>query len=134
MIRKIKNGELIEIANGIARLQKREETYGNNGKSLLGNRIRVAYAIRKNKTEILKKLEPYNEELRELIKKYNSPEAQKTGALKIREDCIEEWKTQLKELQDIEVEVNIHSISLADLEGLEIGSIGLEELDFMIAD
>ena len=78
--------------------------------------IRLSYAISKNITNIDRELVAYNKEREKLIMKYG--EKDEEGNLKTKEDGtinildIESFNKDLKEILDIEAEVDIHVIDL----------------------
>lgn len=103
----IKNGRL---ANSIDVLNKL---------TTMDLNIKVSYVVAKNISKIDKELEIYNKEKSKLIEKYG--EKDEDGKLKIREDGkinivdLENWNKDIKELNDIENEIDIHKINEEDL-------------------
>ena len=83
--------------------------------------IKVAYAISKNVNKIESELKVYNTEKNKLVNKYG--EKDKEGKLKVdengniplKEEHIEDWNRDIKELLSIENEIDIHMINLDDL-------------------
>lgn len=118
----MKNRELIENYNRLFNLQREETEYHEKtGKQLLGGRVKVMYAVKKNMTEFLKKLEPYHEARSELLKSYENDETN------------EEFAAKQEELLNIDVEdVNIHKIDYMLLDGLELSSVDLGAFMCMI--
>lgn len=78
--------------------------------------IKLSYAISKNITKIDRELTVYNKEREKLINKYG--EKDEEGNLKTKEDGtinildIDSFNNDLKEILDIETEVDIHLIDL----------------------
>ena len=78
--------------------------------------IKLSYAISKNITKINRELVVYNKERQKLIEKYG--EKDKEGNLKAKEDGtinildIDSFNKDLKEILEIETEVDIHLIDL----------------------
>lgn len=78
--------------------------------------IKLSYAISKNITKINRELVVYNKERQKLIEKYG--EKDKEGNLKAKEDGtinildIDSFNKDLKEILEIETEVDIHVIDL----------------------
>lgn len=103
----IKNGRL---ANSIDVLNKL---------TTMDLNIKVSYVVAKNISKIDKELEIYNKEKSKLIEKYG--EKDEDGKLKIREDGkinivdLENWNKDIKELNEIENEIDIHKINEEDL-------------------
>lgn len=128
---KMTNREIITAINRIVAMQNRE---AENKEKIFGDRIKVLYAIKKNKGRLEHLLRPYNEAREELLEECNKPDAQLHGELDIREDCLAKWNKEINELLDIEVDVDIHTIKLADLEGLSLIQNDMEAVFFMIDD
>lgn len=78
--------------------------------------IKLSYAISKNITKIDRELISYNKEREKLIEKYG--EKDEEGNLKTKEDDtinildIDNFNNDLKEILEIETEVDIHVIDL----------------------
>lgn len=78
--------------------------------------IKLSYAFSKNITKIDRELTAYNKERQKLIEKYG--EKDKEGKLKTKEDGtinildIDSFNKDLKEILEIETEVDIHLIDL----------------------
>lgn len=104
--------------------------------------VKVAYAITKNINKINSELKAYNEEKAKLIDKY--AEKDKEGKLKtdeygnvpLKEEHIEDYNRDIKELLSIENEIDIHMINLDDLlnSNYNISPAELTAIDFMIND
>lgn len=81
--------------------------------------IKLSYALSKNITKIDRELEVYNKERQKLIEKYG--EKDKEGKLKTKEDGtinildIDNFNKDLKEILEIETEVDIHTIDLENI-------------------
>lgn len=148
MTKKMTNGELIKAYNGLFAVQQTEEAYRRRtGKPLLGGRIKLTYAIKKNMKTILDKLTPYNESREELIREYRDQEAEaawakeqtekKDGATTETKEIYREGKTKEEfeskqaELLGIEVEADIHTVKMDLLDGLDLDSEDLEAFWFM---
>ena len=104
--------------------------------------IKVAYAISKNVNKIESELKVYNTEKAKLIDKYC--EKDEEGKLKIdengnaalKEEYIEDYNKDIKELLSIENEIDIHMIKLDDLlnSNYDISPAELSAIDFMIEE
>lgn len=96
--------------------------------------IKLSYAFSKNITNIDRELVAYNKEKRKLIKKYG--EKDKEGNLKTKKDGtinilnIDNFNKELKEILEIETEVDIH---LIDLESTNV-DINITPLELMLID
>lgn len=81
--------------------------------------IKLSYALSKNITKIDRELEVYNKERQKLIEKYG--EKDKEGKLKTKEDGtinildIDNFNKDIKEILEIETEVDIHLIDLESI-------------------
>lgn len=104
--------------------------------------IKLAYAITKNINKINSELKAYNEEKAKLIDKYSEKDeegklkADEYGNVILKEEHIEDWNRDIKELLSIENEVDIHMIQLDDLlnSNYNISPAELSVIDFMIND
>lgn len=104
--------------------------------------IKVAYAISKNVNKIESELKVYNTERNKLANKYG--EKDKEGKLKVdengnvplKEEYIEDYNRDIKELLSIENEIDIHMIKLDDLlnSNYDISPAELSAIDFMIEE
>lgn len=123
------NKEIIEAVNRIAAMQAREN---ESKEKLFGDRIKIIYAIKKNKDRLTRILKPYEESRDELLQECNKKEAQLNGCVDIRNDCKEKWKKGMDELLGIESEVDIHTVRFSEIEGLSLSISDLEAIDFML--
>lgn len=104
--------------------------------------IKLAYAITKNINKINSELKAYNEEKAKLIDKYSEKDEEgklksdEIGNVTLKEEHIEDWNRDIKELLSIENEVDIHMIQLDDLlnSNYNISPAELSVIDFMIND
>lgn len=104
--------------------------------------VKVAYAITKNINKIDIELKSYNEEKTKLINKYAEKDqegklkADEDGNVVLKEEHIEDWNRDIKELLSIENEVDIHMIQLDDLlnSNYDISPAELAAIDFMISE
>lgn len=96
--------------------------------------IKLSYAISKNITKINRELVVYNKERQKLIEKYG--EKDEESKLKTKEDGtinildIDSFNKDLKEILDIETEVDIHVI---DLEKVNV-DINITPGEIMLVD
>ncbi|MGG7215244.1 hypothetical protein ACQPUY_16820 [Clostridium nigeriense] len=96
--------------------------------------IKISYAFSKNITKIDRELTAYNKERQKLIEKYG--EKDKEGNLKTKEDGtinildIDNFNKDLKEILEIETEVDIH---LIDLESVN-ADINITPGELMVID
>ena len=104
--------------------------------------VKVAYAITKNINKINTELKAYNEEKTKLINKYGEKDEEgklkvdENGIIHLKEEFIEDYNRDIKELLSIENEIDIHMIQLDDLlnSDYNISPAELMTIDFMIKD
>ncbi|MGN1029719.1 MAG: hypothetical protein ACI4P7_06460 [Bacilli bacterium] len=119
---KIKNEKLVNSIGVLSKLTNMELP------------IKLSYAFSKNITNIDRELVAYNKERQKLIEKYG--EKDKEGNLKTKEDGtinilnIDNFNKELKEILEIETEVDIH---LIDLESTNV-DINITPLELMLID
>ena len=100
--------------------------------------VRVSYKLAKNIKSIEKELNIYEEEKQKFINKYG--EKDEEGKLKTKEDGsinitdTENWNKDIKELLEIEAEINIEKINIDELAkgDLKITPSELALIDYMI--
>lgn len=131
MLIKMTNGEMIARANGIAKIQEREE---KTGSSILGSNINVVYAIAKNKKAMIQLLEPYNEALKKLIFECAETGSEVTGEFNIKKDKVDKWIKSINELRQIEVDVPVFMISFESIASADLTLSEFEYIDFMVSD
>ncbi|MBB6623836.1 DUF1617 family protein [Clostridium gasigenes] len=126
----LSNERLLNDANGLSQLTQ---------KSLP---VKVSYAIAKNVAKIQSVLNIYNGEKQKLIDKYSvKDEEGKTliaedNQIKIQKESLKEWIKDIKELSEIENEIDIHKFNISALENgnyeMSAGEIML--IDYMIEE
>lgn len=100
--------------------------------------IKVSYALAKNIAKIEKELEIYNSERQKLLDKYcvkdenGKNKVDENNQLKIEEEYLKDWEKDIKELQNIEVEMDIHKFKLEELNGYNMTPSELIAIDYMI--
>ena len=101
--------------------------------------VKVSYAIAKNIGKIESELKVYNKEKQKLIDLYSvKDEDDKTlvgenNQITIKEEFLEDWNKDIKELQSIENEIDIHKFNINDLTG-EMTPAELMLIDYMIEE
>lgn len=128
MKKTMKNSEMVNIVNGLVAMQERET---KSGEKMFPGRIRVIYAIKKNKELLVSLLTPYEEARNELLQEYGT-KADENGVRAIRKDCTEKWNKEISELLNIEVEADIHMVKFEEVEDLSLSMDDLEAIDFML--
>ena len=101
--------------------------------------VKVSYAIGKNISKVERELKHYNKERQKIIKDYCLKEDD--GTLKITEgnydidpERLEYFNKEINELQEIEVEMDIHKFNIELLNGYEMSPGELMCIDFMIEE
>lgn len=99
---------------------------------------KVSYALAKNISKIEKELEIYNSERQKLLDKYcikdehGENKVDENNQLKIQEEYLKDWEKDIKELQNIELEIDIHKFKLEELNGYNMTPSELIAIDYMI--
>ena len=102
--------------------------------------IKVSYAIAKNISKLEKELQIYNQEREKLIEKYsvkdddNKTIIDENNQIKIQDEYLYAWNKDIKELQEIEVEIDMHKFKLEELNGYNITPAELMAIDYMIEE
>ncbi|WP_270659459.1 hypothetical protein [Paraclostridium bifermentans] len=100
--------------------------------------IKVSYALAKNISKIEKELEIYNSERQKLLDKYcikdenGRNKIDENNQLKIQEEHLKDWEIDIKELQNIELEIDIHKFKIDELNGYNMAPSELMAIDYMI--
>ena len=100
--------------------------------------IKVSYALAKNISKIEKELEIYNSQRQKLIDKYcvkdenGENKVDENNQLKIQEEYLKDWGRDIKELQNIELEIDIHKFKINELDGYNMSPSELMVIDYMI--
>lgn len=127
---KLSNARLVRDASGLSNLSQ---------KSLP---IKVSYAIAKNITKIEAELKVYDREREKIIEKYSIKDKDgktivgENGVITIEDKFLERWNHEVKELQEIEVEIEIHKFNIAVLENgnYDMTPAEIALIDYMIED
>lgn len=152
---KMTNLDMINNHNRLDAFQVREKEYSEHaGKKLLAGRVKIGYAIEKNKEIFRRELKPYDKTLASLVEEYRDTEAE-NAAIKAEQEVAEregrpakdvsviirdgkdreEYFEKVKELQEIEVEVDdIRTVNMEDFDGLDLDSSDLRPFMFMMAE
>jgi sulfur relay (sulfurtransferase) DsrC/TusE family protein len=102
--------------------------------------VKVSYAIAKNMVKLEVELKTYNSEREKLIEKYSQKDENgktvigENNQIKLQEDHLEDWKKDIKELLDIESDIDIHKFSVDTLEGFSMTPAEIMLIDYMIQD
>lgn len=131
---KITNRQLLTIFNGISEVKKKKLP------------VKLGYAINKNLGIMQDSATAYNNERQGIVDKYcekdENGEAKTSGTQYVFADTndLNAYLEEMRDLLDIENELNIHTITIADIEKCDSDKFDaltpeeLELLAFMIAD
>ncbi|EPB8178446.1 hypothetical protein ACRTAO_001107 [Clostridium perfringens] len=124
---KMTNKEILEKVNVLGEISLRKLP------------VKVSYAIGKNISKVERELKHYNKERQKLIEEYCLKEDD--GTLKITDgnydidpERLEYFNKEINELQEIEVEMDIHKFNIELLNGYEMSPGELMCIDFMIEE
>jgi len=103
--------------------------------------IKVSYAIAKNIVKIEAEIKVYNKERQKLIDKYSVKDEEgkpliEDNNIRIAHEYIEDWNQDIKELLDIENEVDIHKFHIDELinSNCDMSPAELMLIDYMIEE
>lgn len=126
----MKNSEIIAGYMGLLNLVEKKEKYP----------VKFSFAITKNLKHLEQLNKDFETERNRLLDIYNvkdetgEPAYKTTGKIDIASEQEENWRKDVQELLNIEVEVTIHTVTLTDLEGVNITAEDMLACDFMIAE
>lgn len=98
---------------------------------------KMSYALAKNISKIENELRIYNDERQKLLDKYTVKDdngnnlIDENNQLKIADEHLEAWNKDIKELLEIEVDIDVHMIKLDDFLN---GECDLTPAELMIID
>ncbi|MBU3109334.1 hypothetical protein [Clostridium gasigenes] len=122
---KLTNEKLLNDANGLSGLTQKNLP------------VKASYAIAKNASKIQSVLKIYNDEKQKLIDKYSVKDSEgktkieENSQIRIQEEFLEDWNTDIKELQEIENEIDIHKFNINTFEN---GNYDMSPGEFMLID
>ena len=104
--------------------------------------IKVAFIILKNTKAVERELTNYFEAREKLVKQYAvlNEEGQAVpdeyGNLQFKDECVGKWNSDINELLDLEVSIDLQTISIDDLfrADLSMTPTELSSIEFMIKD
>ncbi|EGT3618336.1 DUF1617 family protein [Clostridium perfringens] len=124
---KMTNKEILEKVNVLGEISSRKLP------------VKVSHAIGKNISKVERELKHYNKERQKIIKDYCLKEDD--GTLKITEgnydidpERLDDFNKEISELQEIEIEMDIHKFNIELLNGYEMSPGELMCIDFMIEE
>lgn len=103
--------------------------------------IKVSYALAKNIGKIEGELQIYNKEKQKLIDKYSIKDEEgkpliEDNNIRIAEEYIMDWNRDIKDLLDIESEIDIHKFHIDELvnSNCNMSPMELMLIDYMIEE
>jgi len=103
--------------------------------------IKVSYAIAKNIAKIEAEIKVYNKERQKLIEKYSVKDEEgkpliEDNNIRIAEEFIMDWNRDIKDLLDIENEIDIHKFHIDELinSKCDMSPAELMLIDYMIEE
>lgn len=103
--------------------------------------IKVSYAIAKNIAKIEAEIKVYNKERQKLIDKYSIKDKEgkpliEENSIKIADEYKESWNKDIRELLDMENEIDIHKFHISELENSNctMTPVELNAIDYMIEE
>ena len=126
--------------------EKEAQIYKEDGKKILSGKIKLSYAINKNTNLLLNALKPYEDTRKELMEEYRDLEQEEKAIeqekrapgnvdIILKEGkSVKELNQKIQELLGLEMDFEVHKVSLEEFDGLDIGSWELGIFMFMIED
>ena len=153
------NQEMLNAYNGLKLFQEKEaQIYKEDGKKILSGKIKLSYAINKNTNLLLNALKPYEDTRKELMEEYRDLEQEEKAIEEEKKRAEQEKRApgnvdiilkegksvkdlkihfqsqKIQELLGLEMDFEVHKVSLEEFDGLDIGSWELGIFMFMIED
>ena len=125
---KLSNEKIVNIINSIGGLSTKQLP------------VKASYAISKNILKLEKEIKTYNSEREKLLDKYAEKDDEgkrvvnDTGNIIIDKQYVEKWNKDIRELLDIEIEIDVHKFNISVLDGCNISTQELMLIDFMIEE
>ncbi|GAA0084585.1 DUF1617 family protein [Clostridium sp. CTA-7] len=102
--------------------------------------IKASYMIARNISIIEKEVSIYNSEREKLINRYGIKDEDgklklnENNTIQLKQDCLEDWNKDIRELLDLEIDVNVEELDKEDLFkcNCDISPRELILIDFMI--
>lgn len=93
----------------------------------------TAFSIKKNVDAVDAILSPFNEAKNKLFEELGG-KADKNGRIKILSKNDDKFQSEMKELRELEQEVDIIKISFSELENVKISAADLSNIEWMISE
>ncbi|AIY83091.1 hypothetical protein U729_2617 [Clostridium baratii str. Sullivan] len=124
---KLTNKEIIEKVGMLGELSNRKLP------------VKVSYAIGKNISKIESELKHYNKARKNILEKYCEKDEEgnlkiEDGNYVIKENEKENWNKDIKDLDEIVVEIDTHTFNIDLLNGYEMSPSEMMCIDFMLEE
>ena len=102
--------------------------------------VKVSYAIAKNISKIEKEFKLYDKEREKLIDKYAEKDNDgkviigENNQFKIKSECTDAWSKDIRELLDIENDIDIYKFKIDELNGYYMTPTELMLIEYMIEE
>lgn len=101
--------------------------------------VKVSYAIGKNISKIESELKHYNKARKNILEKYCEKDEEgnlkiEDGNYVIKENEKENWNKDIKDLDEIVVEIDAHTFNIDLLNGYEMSPSEMMCIDFMLEE
>lgn len=120
MTKKLTNREIIRSINGMNSFKRG----GSKGP------VKMMYAINKNIEKMLEAIKPFETSKQEILDKYC--EVSENGAVIPKKEKRKELDSELGELLDIEIEVEVFKIPFSTVEDVQMSSEEFDAIEIMI--
>ena len=95
--------------------------------------IKLAYNIQRNMRLLSAEMDTYEKSRVDLIKSKYGTE-QEDGSYQVSKDNMPEYRKEMETLGMIEVDLDMHTITIADFGDIKVAPIALDHLDWMIKE
>lgn len=127
------NKQILDITSGLNEIENKES---QNGTSIFANKTKVTFAIIKNKRVLQNASRDYEETVNKIIAEFDADG--KTDIVengkRVLPQYVAEWNQRMEELQSIEVDLEIKTITFDDIDGCPLSLQEMETLEFMIIE
>lgn len=96
--------------------------------------FKVGYNIAKIIKKIDVELEYFEKKRMEFLKEYGDPETFESQNIRIKEENLEKFNSKIKELMEVEIELDIKKMRLDDLEEIKFSSKNIQMIQDFIEE
>ena len=119
MIKKMSNEDIITAVNRLTNFKRSKNK----------NPVKLMYLINRNLEHLRSASKPFEDSRKEILSKYCDV---KGGKVVPHEGEKEIAESELKELLEIEIDIDIYQLPLKDIEGMALSGDEFDAIDFMI--